>query len=385
MKAGRCVGVALLATLSACSGRPTSGGNTTPPCEADLQPGDLVITEVMADPADSDEGREWFEVFNAGGRDLDLAGVSISLSKPDGSNEKRMVLGAMALPAGSYFVFGSAMPAAAPAYVDYPYASALGAMPNSGGGRLAIFCGDVLVDEVVYPPAPGAASWSLDGSRSPDAARNDDPGAWCAATTEYDPSNKGSPGGPNEACLGNIPAGSCWDGTTVRPLRVPALGDLVISEFLAKPKAVSYTSGEWVEVAVLADVDVNGLGLGKTVDALKEVIPAGTCREASAGSFLVFVRKTDPAVNGGIEAAAGALPFGLTDTGTNQLVLAVGGQVLDEVTYETPWVKPGTSIALDSGRLDPGHNDDLANWCFATTPYGAGDLGTPGAANPTCP
>ena len=29
-------------------------------------------------------------------------------------------------------------------------------------------------------------------------------------------------------------------------------------------------------------------------------------------------------------------------------------------------------------------NDDIGNWCDGVTAYGDGDLGTPGAANPTC-
>ncbi len=370
--------------LGGCSGRPTSGGGPGA-CGADLQPGDLVFTEVMADPEGADEGREWFEVFNASGRALDLAGVMVVSSKPDGTDEKRMTLGAVTVEAGAYFVFGSAMPAAAPAFVDYPYASALGSLPQTTGRRLAILCGDVVVDEVAYTEAPASASWSLDGSGVPDAARNDDPAAWCATTAEYEPGNKGSPGGPNEVCPAAVPAGSCWDGTTVRPLRVPGVGFLVINEFHANPKAVSDTVGEWIEVAVLADVDVNGLQVGKDPADLKEVVPAGACREAAAGTFLLFARKADATQNGGIEDVAGVLPFGLTNTGANLLILALGGEVLDQVTYESAWVRDGASTSLDPGHLDPAANDDASNWCAATAPYGLGDLGTPGVANAACP
>ncbi len=369
--------------LGGCSGRPTAGGGP-PECGADLRPGDLVFTEIMADPRDADEGREWFEVFNASGRDLDLTGVVIALSKPDGSGEKRMTLGSVTLAAGAYAVLGNAMPAAAPAWMDVPYATALGSLPNSGGGRLAALCGSVLVDEVVYPEAPAAASWSLDGARPPDAARNDDAGVWCAATREYEPGNLGSPGAPDEACASTIPAGSCWDGAQVRPLRVPGVGDLVFSEFHANPKAVSDAHGEWVEVAVLADVDLNGLQIGKDAADLKDLVPAGACREASAGSWLVFAKDQDPTANGGVTDTTGLLPLGLTNSGMTVL-LAVGGEVVDQVTYEGAWVRDGVAIALDAGHPDPAANDDLANWCFAATPYGAGDLGTPGAANPDCP
>lgn len=375
---------AVVLVLGGCSGRPTANGGPTE-CGADLQPGDLVFTEIMADPKDADEGREWFEVFNASGRALDLTGVVIASSKPDGTDEKRITLGAATVEVGAYVVFGSAMPAAAPAWVDYPYAGALGTLPQTTGGRLAVLCGTVVVDEVAYSKAPASASWSLDGSRPPDAARNDEPEAWCAATVEYEPGNKGSPGGPNEACAAAVPAGSCWDGTTVRPLRIPGVGSLVLNEFHANPQAVSDTVGEWVEVAVLTDVDLNGLQVGKDPADLKELVPGGACRGAAAGTFLVFARKADATVNGGIEGVAGVLPFGLNNTGTNLLILAVGGEIVDQVTYEAAWVKAGAATSLDPGHLDPAANDHLANWCAATAPYGLGDLGTPGVANPACP
>lgn len=385
MKASMGSRVLAVILLCGCSGRPA--GNTGPgqACEADLQPGDLVFTEVMADPSGADEGREWFEVFNASGRDLTLTGVVIASAKPDGTGEVRLALGAVTALAGAYLVFGDAMPAAAPPWMDVPYATGLGSLSQTNGGRLRIWCDDTLVDEVGFPKAPASASWSLDGSQTPDAARNDDPSNWCAATKEYEPDNRGTPGQPNEACASSIPAGSCWDGAQVRPLRVPTVGDLVISEFHANPKAVSDTSGEWVEVWVGKDLDLNGLRLGKDPADLKEVVPAGACREAVAGSWLVFARKTDATVNGGVEGVAGVLPFGLTNTGSNLLILAVGDEVLDQVTYETSWVRDGAATSLDPAHLDPLANDDAAHWCAARTPYGAGDLGTPGAANPPCP
>src|SRR5262249_14545772 len=37
------------------------------------------------------------------------------------------------------------------------------------------------------------------------------------------------------------------------------------------------------------------------------------------------------------------------------------------------------------GKIDAKADDDETNWCVATASYGAGDLGTPGGANPACP
>jgi len=370
------------AVMLACSGRPTaSGGGSS--CADPIGAGDLVITEVMANPAGADEGREWFEVFNASGCTLDLTGLTVVAGNADGSSTARMPLSAVTIEPGRYLVFGSAMPAAAPAWMDVPYATALGSLRNSDG-RLALVCGETVIDAMTYASAPDGASWSLDGSSAPDAARNDDPGAWCEAASEYEPGQRGTPGAPNAACASTIPPGSCWDGHQVRALRVPGPGDLVINEFHAKPAAVSYQRGEWVELFVASDVDLNGLELGNSASALTKVVEDAACRSVRAGTYLVFIRNLDPMQNGGVENATGKLPFGLTDSGMT-LVVAVAGTVLDEVAYQGAWVQKGASTALDPSHRDPVSNDVWEAWCHADTPYGAGDLGTPGAANPACP
>ena len=59
----------------------------------------------------------------------------------------------------------------------------------------------------------------------------------------------------------------------------------------------------------------------------------------------------------------------------------------DKVEYdENPWpVGDGASIALKpTDDYTNFENNDPANWCVSTTPYGTGALGTPGAAN-DCP
>ena len=55
------------------------------------------------------------------------------------------------------------------------------------------------------------------------------------------------------------------------------------------------------------------------------------------------------------------------------LTLSVDDLVLDSVSYERS--TPGTATQIDA----------LGYACEALSPYGDGDLGTPGAANPLCP
>src|SRR5438874_704611 len=95
----------------------------TPPCA--LAPGELVITEVMANPSGPDAGREWLEVY--ADHAVELAGLTIAHGRADGSGAvatHRMA--ALAVAAGAYAVLGSASPDRLPAYVDYGYGGDLG-------------------------------------------------------------------------------------------------------------------------------------------------------------------------------------------------------------------------------------------------------------------
>ena len=71
-----------------------------------IQLGDLLISEVMANPSvASDSNGEWFEIFNSSINTIDLDGLIIS---DDGSNSHQINSGTSLLVApGEYFVFGN--------------------------------------------------------------------------------------------------------------------------------------------------------------------------------------------------------------------------------------------------------------------------------------
>ena len=77
----------LRSLVVACSPSSNKGDG----CEDELVAGDLVITEVFADSkappggAGTDEGKEWFEIYNAADRPLELEGMTIVHSRPDGA------------------------------------------------------------------------------------------------------------------------------------------------------------------------------------------------------------------------------------------------------------------------------------------------------------
>jgi len=166
-------------------------------------------------------------------------------------------------------------------------------------------------------------------------------------------------------------------------------GDLVLSEVMRDPDAVADDAGEWFEIASLLDVPVDLAGLEVT-DADRD--PAFTITVSlvlGPGERAVLGPDPDPWENGGVplDVSYGYSTCALGN-GPDALVLAFEGTTLDEVSWDDGLLFPapeGASMSLDPEATDATLNDDGAHWCPAVTPYGDGDLGTPGSPNDPCP
>lgn len=353
--------------------------------------GDLVITEVLADygaptgGSGTDEGKEWFEIHNASSAPIELAGVVLEHSRPDDlpQDRKRHVMGAVTIPANGYLTLGNVLPDLAPDHVGYGYANALGDLYNTGGGRLALMCGTTLVDEAQYGDAEAGQTFALDGGTPPDGLANDELANWCTtdelASFEYEPANFGTPGAANQDCMVVLP-GQCDDNGTMRPTVPPQVGDLAITEVMPDPMAVADTAGEWFEIVVNRDVDLNGLAVaGATGNG--NTLMSTTCVRVTAGTHLVFARNADNLTNGGLPPVAGTFTFNMANSNGTVRVLMSGAE-LDSMTWTT--VRPGRSLQLDMGLTAPTDNDLSTNFCDGDTAFGGGDLGSPGMANRDC-
>jgi hypothetical protein len=169
-------------------------------------------------------------------------------------------------------------------------------------------------------------------------------------------------------------------------------GDLVISEVMQNPNAVSDSLGEWFEVynASNADIDINGLEVSDSGGASFVV---GSQVIIGAGGFAVFGRDANSLINGGVNVDYEWSSFALGNT-TDDIILSYGGVELDSVSWDDGATFPdpvGASMGLAPAALfDTGNggaatlNDDGANWCESTSIFGAGDAGTPGALNDGC-
>jgi hypothetical protein len=185
-----------------------------------------------------------------------------------------------------------------------------------------------------------------------------------------------------------LTAGVCLDGACVGGATAPQAGDLVITEIMINPDAVSDANGEWFEVLNASDdlLNLDGCVLGGANDS-PLTIDAGGALLAEPGTYLLFVRNPVEAENGGLTGVFDFSGIALGN-GSDALSIQCDGVMIDEVAWDDGATFPdtkGVSMQLDTESLDATVNDDGEAWCDALTPYGdGGDLGTPGAANHAC-
>jgi Lamin Tail Domain len=372
----------ILVLVTACSTAPVAEAK----CAGAILPGDLVITEILADPTGPDEGKEWFEIFNATAATIELDGLAIVHSRADGSRAKTHVMATSSIPAGGYLVLGNTVSELLPKHMAYGYAADLGDLYNSDSGKLTLSCGAIELDVAIYDRVKSGRSRAFDGGAMPDYLANDEGRNWCEAGFEFDAGNFGTPGQRNDDCE-VVTAGRCSDGGVMRDAVAPEPGDLVITEVMPNPAKANDATGEWLEVRVARDVDLNGLMLDRLGDSAPPVaISSETCVRVQAGSFAILGRSRDAAVNGMLPRVDAVFSLSLLSgsaTAPGDVQLLMGHTLIDGVR----WTKSssGKSLQLDPDFVDASANDDERVFCDAVTAYGAGDQGTPGTANAQCP
>jgi len=150
------------------------------------------------------------------------------------------------------------------------------------------------------------------------------------------------------------------------------VADLLISEVMVNPAAVSDTRGEWFELynptedtLNLRDIVIGDDG-GDThrIETDLLILP---------DHFLTLARNGDPAMNGGFAADYVYDDFALSNSG-DEIVLRRDGTDLLRLAYGTAFDTPGRSREL-VGLPMIAENYGLT---LAGLTYGIGDIGTPG-------
>jgi hypothetical protein len=395
-------------------------------------PGDLVVTEFMANPAAVADSRgEWFEIANVTAGSLELAGLrvgdaqGVAFSVSPGASR--------VLEAGARFVLGihDDPLVNGGVAVDWRYGSF-----NLANTADCIELGapdGTLVDRVCYDAAQGwplrAGASTLLQAHALSAGANDAPGSWCPAADAYGEGDQGTPGQPGGACafcqrdedcptpppacldatrleeyLTACEDGSCAQisvetdcarqglqcrgGACVSSFPAPGAGELVVTEFMADPAAVGDAVGEWIEIAnpSARTLELSGVVL-RDDGSQRFTLSPDRSLVLPAGGLLTLAASGDSALNGGFKPDVVWSGFGLTNTADAIVLVNPAGAEIDAVRYSASggWpIRAGRSAQLDPAHLASTANDDPGRWCLSNTIYGAGDQGTPGSSNQPC-
>ncbi len=358
-------------------------------CDLEDNVGSLVFTELMIDPIGADGGQEWFEIYNASTSDIELCGSLLVSSREDTTDSKfHQIDRSWTIEAGQLAVAGDRVDDPeildTTPMLDYGYADDLGTLRNSTG-HMAISCGNTKIDEIVYlDPRQGVSRGLAGNAWPPSASVNDDLAWWCDAQSEFAEAQLGTPGAPNDGCVGTDGTVYCRqeDGEFTEA-RAPDVGQLVITEVMADPDATPDEFGEWLEMQASVDYDLNAIVVGLEEDSTEyeRVTTTQECVPVEAGARLLLAHSTQPEDNGGLPAVHGMLGGSLRNS-DGHVWVGTPRHVVDTVTWGS--LRRGTARSLHPDAMDADLNDDPAWWCDAIDVYGDGDLGTPGAPGPAC-
>ena len=156
----------------------------------------------------------------------------------------------------------------------------------------------------------------------------------------------------------------------------PSPYQIVITEVMVNPAAVSDSYGEWLELynadtVTISMLDWLLLGSGSDEHNVDSI-------SIAPGEYIVFGRNNDSSVNGGYNADYEYSGFQLANSEDEIILIDDEGRVADQVAYDSsfPYLS-GASMYLKNIASD---NAIDTSWAMSETPYGDGDYGTPGRA-----
>jgi beta-lactamase superfamily II metal-dependent hydrolase len=155
-------------------------------------------------------------------------------------------------------------------------------------------------------------------------------------------------------------------------------GQIVINEVMVDPNLVADTDGEWIEIhnRGTSAVNIQGWTLASNNDASQTI---GSSVSIPAGGYVVLARNGNGTLNGGVTEDYAYSTLTLANTSDWLALRDNLGASVDSVSWSTA-MPAGSTRGVSDPSLD---NLDAkgANWHTATSNYGGGDKGTPGARN----
>jgi hypothetical protein len=166
-----------------------------------------------------------------------------------------------------------------------------------------------------------------------------------------------------------------------------SLGDLLITEIMYNPSAISDTEGEWFEIYNASS---------QSVDIFQLVIKKGSVVQHIVNEHILIEPQQYLALGRSINASSSidyiyGSDLTLTNTGDEIEIANYGsdgsdGQSIATVNYGDAGFPSGTgaSLNLDLNSFDVNLAQVGDNWCISTATFDTGDLGSPGSMNDAC-
>ena len=345
-----------------------------------MLPGDVVISELMVDPAGDDAEAEWIELYNVSSSALLLDRLVIEVWGGTYLSRHDVVGFGYLAPHGYAVLSAGSQDFSRQSYDDLTFVN--------HDGRVVILCEGHVIDEVFYgalQDMPSGHSVSFDGAMEPDALVNDDIAHWCAGERSYAEKAYGTPGEPNDPCL----LRPCLGEQGFRESQIPAAGGLMFSEIFADAPGAD-GGNEWIELFVSSQtvVDLNDIELLQTRTVGETTrrwqVRDSVCHSFGPEAYIVVGFAADP--------TAARVPA--------DIVLA-GDSLYNDESIWTLWLfdvlidravvpaaTSGVATAIDRDKVGDARNNDFTrDFCAAQTTglFGAGfEAGTPGRPNDSC-
>ena len=153
--------------------------------------------------------------------------------------------------------------------------------------------------------------------------------------------------------------------------------NIVISEVMPNPAAVSDSYGEWFEIINLDSIviDLNGWMIR---DEGNDTHIINTSVEIQPGEYIVLGRNSDESLNGGYVSDYMYSSFALANTNDEIIILDQDEKIVDGVSYGNTFpFSSGVSMYLKDISSESSID---TNWAASSITYGDGDMGTPGRA-----
>jgi hypothetical protein len=165
-------------------------------------------------------------------------------------------------------------------------------------------------------------------------------------------------------------------------------GDLVITEVMVNPDAVSDTLGEYFEVynATTQTIDMDGWTVYS--DDGSSMTISGSLLIA-AGDYAVLGVESDSTLNGGVTLDYEYVrsTFSFADT-ADSIYIVSGTTTVAELSFATssswPIGTAGKAMFLDDDHYATADNNLVTYWCASRTELSGGDYGSPGESGGDC-